>query len=73
LRLASALCLSLLMFFARKRSANAAAQQRVFCLRKKRSGSGNNTDVGLSVVATGRGVVRLSFSISASVFGHLLK
>ncbi|WP_460011147.1 hypothetical protein [Lysinibacillus sp. CTST325] len=36
---------------------------------RKRS---NSTDVGHSVVATGRGVLRLSSSISA-VFGHPLK
>ncbi|WP_185903438.1 hypothetical protein [Lysinibacillus sphaericus] len=40
------------MFFARKRSANAAQQQ----------------EVGHSVVATARGVLRLSSSISADVW-----
>ncbi|MFJ7981621.1 hypothetical protein ACIQ1D_15195 [Lysinibacillus xylanilyticus] len=49
------------MFFVRKRSANAAAATDVFCAKAKRQ----RHEVGHSVVATGRGVLRLSSSISA--------
>ncbi|WP_460014786.1 hypothetical protein [Lysinibacillus sp. CTST325] len=34
---------------------------------RKRSGSGDSTEVGHSVIATGRGVLRLSSSISTDV------
>ncbi|MGE7948670.1 hypothetical protein [Lysinibacillus sp. NPDC093688] len=66
------------MFFARKRSANAAAatcfvcakakrQQKVLdCAKAKRQQQQH--DVGHSVVATGRGVLRLSSSISAGIW-----
>ncbi|MFJ5566352.1 hypothetical protein [Lysinibacillus xylanilyticus] len=48
-----------------------AKRQRhdVFCAKAKRQ----RHDVGHSVIATGRGVLRLSSSISVDVFGHPLK
>ncbi|MFJ8514467.1 hypothetical protein [Lysinibacillus xylanilyticus] len=49
----------------RKRSANAAAATSFFCAKAKRQ---PQQDVGHSVVATGRGVLRLSSSISAVVW-----
>ncbi|MFF2291825.1 hypothetical protein ACFVUF_02660 [Lysinibacillus sp. NPDC058154] len=54
------------MFFARKRSANAASAT-CFCLCESEA-TATQHDVGHSVVATGRGVLRLSSSISADVF-----
>ncbi|MFB7159179.1 hypothetical protein [Lysinibacillus sp. NPDC056232] len=52
------------MFFARKRSANAASATCFVCAKAKRQ---QQQDVGHSVVATGRGVLRLSSSISAGI------
>ncbi|MEB2298550.1 hypothetical protein LAV72_02775 [Lysinibacillus xylanilyticus] len=52
------------MSFARKRSANAAAAEGFVCAKAQRQ---QQHDVGHSVVATGRGVLRLSSSISAGV------
>ncbi|QQP11107.1 hypothetical protein FJQ98_17955 [Lysinibacillus agricola] len=53
------------MFFARKRSANATAAHVFVCAKAKRQ---QQHDIGHSVVATGRGVLRLSSSISADVW-----
>ncbi|MGE7946686.1 hypothetical protein [Lysinibacillus sp. NPDC093688] len=53
------------MFFARKRSANAASAKGFVCAKAKRQ---QQHDVGHSVVATGRGDLRLSSSISADVW-----
>jgi len=53
------------MFSARKRSVNAAAAT-CFCLCESEA-TATQQDVGHSVVATGRGVLRLSSSISADV------
>ncbi|MGE7688870.1 hypothetical protein ACQKMI_06645 [Lysinibacillus sp. NPDC097214] len=48
------------MFFARKRSANVASAKGFICAKAKRQQQ--QQDVGHSVVATGRGVLRLSSS-----------
>ncbi|MFJ8516620.1 hypothetical protein [Lysinibacillus xylanilyticus] len=53
------------MFFARKRSANVASAA-CFCLCESEA-TATQHDVGHSVVATGRGVLRLSSFISANV------
>ncbi|MFJ8517884.1 hypothetical protein [Lysinibacillus xylanilyticus] len=53
------------MFFARKRSANAATAT-CFCLCESEA-TATQHEVGHSVVATGRGVLRLSSSISADI------
>ncbi|WP_460011447.1 hypothetical protein [Lysinibacillus sp. CTST325] len=54
------------MFFVRKRSANAAAAT-CFCLCESEA-TATQHNVGHSVVATERGVLRLSSSISANVW-----
>ncbi|PJO45617.1 hypothetical protein CWD94_00215 [Lysinibacillus xylanilyticus] len=54
------------MFFARKRSANVASAA-CFCLCESEA-TATQQDVGHSVVATGRGVLRLSSSISVGVW-----
>ncbi|WP_139114485.1 hypothetical protein [Lysinibacillus xylanilyticus] len=51
------------MFFARKRSANAASAT-CFCLCESVAAATQH-DVGHSVVATGRGAFRMSSSLSA--------
>ncbi|MFB7158770.1 hypothetical protein [Lysinibacillus sp. NPDC056232] len=66
------------MFFARKRSANAAAATCFVCAKAKRQHKGficakakrqrQQHEVGHSVVATGRSVLRLSSSILAGVW-----
>ncbi|MFJ8518664.1 hypothetical protein [Lysinibacillus xylanilyticus] len=53
------------MFFARKRSANAASAA-CFCLCESEE-TATQHDVGHSVIATGRGVLRLSSSILVGV------
>ncbi|MGE7691961.1 hypothetical protein ACQKMI_22515 [Lysinibacillus sp. NPDC097214] len=58
------------MSFARKRSANAASATCFVCAKAKRQ---QQHDVGHSVVATGRGALRLSSSISAGVWTHAEK
>ena len=50
------------MFFARKRSANDAATSLLSA--RKRSGSGNSTDVGHEGVITGRDALSLRSSIA---------
>ncbi|MGE7929212.1 hypothetical protein [Lysinibacillus xylanilyticus] len=54
------------MFFVRKRSDNAAAAT-CFCLCESEA-TATQHEVGHSVVATGRGVLRLSSSISAGIW-----
>jgi len=53
------------MFFARKRSANVASAEGFVCAKAQRQ---QQHEVGHSVVATGRGVLRPSSSILANVF-----
>ncbi|KMY33902.1 hypothetical protein ACZ11_02155 [Lysinibacillus xylanilyticus] len=68
-----------MMSFARKRSVNAAAATcfclceseaaaKGFYLRESKATAATQHDIGHSVVATGRGVLRLSSSLSADVF-----